>query len=178
MIDAQRMRIARRAQLLHHLGKARGRRARQPERAHPVTQQVRPALVVERDERIARQHAHVRARDRAQIDRGEIVEQTLGRRRMLRGAGERIAKAGKVRRKRGKHVDAQRIARIARIRVRFVVDPAQRMLLRVALELRAQQMQERTHAHDVGKRRPVLRRHRRQPAMPAPRSSCSSTVSA
>ncbi|VWC16633.1 hypothetical protein BUB20358_05593 [Burkholderia ubonensis] len=82
---------------------------------------------------------------------------------MLCGPAERITKARKVHGERRQYVDPQRIARKARVQVRFVVDPRELALRRIALELRAQQPQQRTHALDACRRRTVARRHRGDP---------------
>ncbi|EDT37376.1 hypothetical protein BamMEX5DRAFT_6844 [Burkholderia ambifaria MEX-5] len=85
---------------------------------------------------------------------------------MLGRTAQRIAKAREVHGERRQHVDAQRIACVARIGVRFVVDPRELTLRRVALQLGTQQSQERPHALDARAVGTIARRHRGQAGNP------------
>ncbi|WP_409934737.1 hypothetical protein [Paraburkholderia sp. BCC1884] len=71
------MTLARRAhfaQLTQRVAKPRTRCRDHAQTAHPVTQQIERAIVVECDQRVMRQRASFVARERVHIDARELVE--------------------------------------------------------------------------------------------------------
>ncbi len=156
------------AQLAQCVGQTCGRCGRQAQRSHPVAQQIQRAIVVECEQRRFRQCASFVVRSSSHVDARHFIEQPLRRGCMCSRARQRIAKAGKVHSQLRQHVTPQCIARVTGVAIRFIVDPAQMANARVVVELRAQQMQQRTHTRRRRACRPMLARHRGKPGEPRP----------
>ena len=185
MRDAERAHPARRARAgQQHCREPRGRWRRQPVTAQEPAQQTLRARGSERCASVGQRGAVQRrgfiaaaAPHRTGVERRELVEKLRGLGTVGCGAHERRRIAGeRGGESRGDFV-AQEIAAQARIGVGFVVDPGDAVLPRVVFERRARQREQRADA--ARDRRPARAAGiAASPCGPAPRSSCSSSVSA
>ena len=149
MLDEQLRIVARGQHLRHHLRQPCRRRHGEAAHGEPVAQQVVDAVAAEPAH--ARQvqrlagivGAGIGHEARCQILRSEFVEQPLGRAGMGGAARDALLEAGKRRGQCRHHTVAQRIAGVARVGVRFVLDPLDTLFPRDLFEVRARYGQQR-----------------------------------
>nr|GEU28296.1 hypothetical protein [Tanacetum cinerariifolium] len=147
MRDQQLGIVARFQQLRHHFRQPRGTGHAQAARAEPVAQQVVDAVQAEQV-----QFGHVETvavQAHGQVLFGQFGQEALGGLGVRGAARQALLEAGESVGQRRHDLQAQRVAREARVVVRFVMDVADGVLGHVPVQLPARRAQQRARHHQL-----------------------------